>query len=87
MIEWGVASFRVLVGLPLAWGAKAHAGTCHGSLSFLQVAACEQVQLVHCVNDPSHQHSLCYRGPSWMMDELEQFHELLVIGHTCEVLV
>ena len=30
MIEWGVASFRVLVGLPLAWGAKAHAGTCHG---------------------------------------------------------
>jgi hypothetical protein len=38
MVRWRVLSSRSLDGMPLAWGAKAHAGTCHRDLFFLQAA-------------------------------------------------
>jgi hypothetical protein len=34
MVEWTVTPFRALIGLPLAWGAKAHADMCQWDLSF-----------------------------------------------------
>jgi hypothetical protein len=34
MVRWSVLSSRSLEGMPLAWGAKVHAGMCHRDLFF-----------------------------------------------------
>jgi hypothetical protein len=38
MVGYGLRSSRGLDGLPLAWGAKAHASTCYRDPFFLQAA-------------------------------------------------
>jgi hypothetical protein len=38
MVEESVPCAQAFVGMPLAWGANAHAGTCHRDSSLLQAA-------------------------------------------------